>query len=106
MDEKLLTLREASEYLGISQEKIVEMVDGGQIGAYKLGGLHIRFRLSQLEAARFKLNKSRKPPAVTEGDTEAYGLNDRIKDFFYFNDFYIVSSIVILFVLIVIFKSR
>ena len=105
MNEKLLTLKEASEYLGIPENKIRSHVESGELPAYKLGGMHLRFKLSQLEGIRFKFAIPAEPVS-SDGQAEEYSLNDRIKDFFYFNDFYVVSTIIILLILVVIFKSK
>ncbi len=85
MDEHLFNIREAAEYLGVSERRLKELVDKNEVPAYKIGGTFLRFKKSQLDA----LGREAVPaPAHT-------GL-DRLKDFFYFNDFYILSIIIII----------
>jgi len=99
MPEKLLTLEEASGLLGISEEEIKKMVEKGELPAYQIGGRFLRFRKEQIEAivggiARAKpLEKTPEQPSM-----------DKLLDFFYFNDFYIISAILAFLILWVIIK--
>lgn len=118
MPEKLMTLQELSGYLGISEEKINALVDGKVISAYKIGGELLRFRKDQIDAIRSEIDSR-----VTESDRitsseirkkvkERFkALNtgnwddafaDKVADFLYFNDFYILSGLLIVVLLVVI----
>jgi len=101
MPEKLLMLGEVSQLFGISREAVKKLVKKGELPAYKIGGTFLRFRREQIEAIRKEI------PARTAGASKAEGFlrpkeeavysesqRDRIADFFYFNDFYIISAIV------------
>ncbi len=115
MPEKLLTLEEASETLGISAEAITELVKKGELPAYKVGGEFLRFRKELIEAIKSEIvpKKGTVPAAtshkkhIVKGHDSAYNqsLGDRISDFFYFNDFYIISGAIIFGLLIIIFKT-
>ena len=120
MPEKLLTLRELSEYLGVTEEKVNELVKAGVISAYRLGGELLRFRRDQIDAIRSEIDAR-----VTETDrldtsgtrasfkerlqalrsNNSGSFKERLEDFFYFNDFYIVSSVLIAVLLIAIFRT-
>jgi excisionase family DNA binding protein len=120
MPEKLLTLQELSEYLGIKEEKITSLVDQGVLFAYKIGGELLRFRKEQIDATRAEI-ESRVTDADRTGTSEAREtvrmrfrstdrqdqstLSDRMADFFYFSDFYIISAVLIIALLVVIFKG-
>ena len=103
MSEKLLNVREVSQYLGISTEDLRRLVDDGKIPAYRLGGAILRFRKDQIERIKAQgvpeLAQSQEEPAA-EGK---YAGIERLKDFLYFNDFYIISAIIIVALLIFIF---
>lgn len=104
MTEKLLSTREVSRYLGISEEDLRKLVDKGELPAYRLGGTILRFRKDQIDEI-----KARGIPKVTNSEEEvitssAYSRLERMRDFLYFNDFYIFSVIIIIILLIVIFK--
>jgi excisionase family DNA binding protein len=120
MPEKLLTLRELSEYLGIKEEKIASLVEEGVISAYKIGGELLRFRRGQIEATRSEIesrvtdkdrigvSEARERVRVRFNPAAAYdqsSLKDKVADFFYFSDFYIISAILIVGLLVVIFKG-
>ena len=121
MPGKLLTLRELSEYLGLSEEKITDLVDKKVIFAYRIGGELLRFRKEQIDAIRSEIDSR-----VSEADRIARGeepkkgkekletlgaikadstLRDKIADFFYFSDFYILSGALILLLLAIILRG-
>lgn len=100
-EERLLNINEAAEYLELSPEEIRKLVDKGEIPAYQIGGVFLRFKKSQIEAVKKKGIYEKRPQAFpSEGD---YSFRERFKDFLYFNDFYIISIIIILIILIIIF---
>jgi excisionase family DNA binding protein len=92
MMKKFLTDKEASEYIGISQGELANLVKDGRIMSYKIGGVYTRFRVEDLDMYRDKLSNRSVPKPVST-------VSDRIKDFIYFNDFYIVSGILIIIML-------
>lgn len=98
-EEKLLTIRDVSLILGISEKEVMDLAQSGQIPAYKVGGLYLRFKREQIEEFR----KSFRPASHKPKDLSQYSFQDRISDFFYFNDFYILSILVILLMLVMIF---
>ena len=131
MPEKLLSIKEVAEYLKVSEEEVKRLVDIGEIPAYKIGGTFLRFRKEQLDAVRTEIRKVEKDapvsaqaipaarghPAHPYTDLERdikrreplarqydYTAIEKIKDFLYFNDFYIISFIVVVFLLYLIFK--
>ncbi len=114
----MLTLTELSDYLGISEEKITSLVDKKVIIAYKIGGELLRFRKEQIDAIRSEIDsrvedsdrivvsearKSAKERIKGSADEET--VNDRLSDFLYFNDFYILSGVLIIVLLLIIVKS-
>ena len=53
-EEKLLTIREVSLYLGISEKEVIELAESQTIPAYRVGGVYLRFKRQQIE--EFKRN--------------------------------------------------
>ncbi len=88
-EEKLLTVREVSALLEISEKDVLDLADSGALAAYKVGGVYLRFKPSQVEEFR------KKSQAVGKKNPD-YGVSDRVLDFFYFNDFYIISGLIII----------
>jgi excisionase family DNA binding protein len=132
MPEKLLTIAEAAKYLNISEDEVKRLVDIGEIPAYRIGGSFLRFRKEHLDAIRDDVEEVEKdvPAAVKAGLDEKgkpthhisdlekeirkrepimrqyeYTAIERVKDFFYFNDFYIISFIIVGILLFVIFRK-
>jgi excisionase family DNA binding protein len=132
MPEKLMTIKEVARHLNISEDEVKRLVDIGEIPAYRIGGSFLRFRKEQLDAIRDDVEEVEKdvPAAVKAGlddkgrpthhysDLEReikrkepvvrqydYTAAERMKDFFYFNDFYIMSFVIIGILFYVIFKK-
>ncbi|MGD9014914.1 MAG: helix-turn-helix domain-containing protein [Candidatus Omnitrophota bacterium] len=93
---KLLTIREAAEVLGVTDQEIIDLVEEGKIPAYKIGGVYLRFKPEHIQQVRQKIT----PPSKAK-----VSLADRLHDFFYFNDFYILAVLIIILMLIIILKT-
>ena len=115
MPEKLLTMQELSHYLGVSEEKITSLVAEGVISGYHIGGELLRFRKEQIDAIRTEIetritDKDRVSATdfhhrVKRGRLEDNTLSDRIADFIYFNDFYILASVLIVLLILLTLKG-
>ncbi len=111
-EEKLLTLKEAAQYLGLEQEEVRDFVVQEKIPAYKLGGEFLRFRKDQLEALKDRIQILKKSTAKGriisiggEGRIK-YSLWERIGDFIYFNNFYFFAAIVIIILLFIVLRYK
>jgi excisionase family DNA binding protein len=106
MPDKLLTLSEVADYLGISKKQAESLVVKGKLTAYKIGGSFVRFRPEQVEAVKNEIAHAPKPPAATPAPTDTHRAratsSEKLFDFFYFNDFYIAALLVMLTLLIII----
>jgi len=94
-----LTIREAALLLGVSEKDVIDLAEQGHIPAYKIGGVYLRFKRQQLEEykQKFLTHLNKKPE-------EKYTLPERISDFFYFNDFYILAALIIGIILVIILQ--
>ena len=97
MMKKFLTSKEAAEYLAVPEDELQKMASEGKVPSYQIGGIYLRFRIDDLDSYCRKARK---------GSKDRYGspISDRIKDFFYFNNFYIFACIVVIIILYFIFK--
>ncbi|MFH1191735.1 MAG: helix-turn-helix domain-containing protein [Candidatus Omnitrophota bacterium] len=91
-EEKMLTVRDVSVILGVTEKDVLDLTENGTIPGYKVGGVYLRFKAEQVE--QYKKNQVLLKPQEAKGKSE--GLGSRIHDFFYFNDFYIFALIFIL----------
>lgn len=100
MAEKFISVRDASLILGVSEKTILDLVDEGKITAYQIGGQFLRLNKEQIE------NLKNSKLIASENIEHKYSFLERIKDFFYFNDFYIVSLLIIIGLVFLIFYER
>ncbi|MFH1269829.1 MAG: helix-turn-helix domain-containing protein [Candidatus Omnitrophota bacterium] len=103
MAEKLLTVRDVSSILGISEKEVMDLVENKQLEAYKVGGVYLRFKQEQITEFRKSFR-----PIVHKQKTSVphkYNLRDGVSDFLYFNDFYILAALIILLILVIIFQG-
>mgnify|MGYP001357039902 CR=1 FL=1 len=99
--EKLLTVREVSILLNISEKEVMDLAQAGKIPAYKVGGVFLRFKKDQVHDYQKTLHSSLSKVSPRENTP----FQEKLSDFFYFNDFYIFSFLLICFLLIVIFRG-
>jgi excisionase family DNA binding protein len=99
MKEKLLTTREVSQILGLSEKEIIDLASAGLIPHFKIGGEFLRFKKEDI----FKIKEDIK--AKYNLPAKGYSKREKLKDFFYFYDFYIISLIIILTLLWIIFRD-
>lgn len=100
-ERKFLTVRDVSLILGISEKEVLDLVESNRLPAYKVGGVYLRFKQEQIE----EFKKSFRPASPGRNIAKSeYTLRDRVSDFFYFNDFYILAALIVLLILVVIFR--
>ncbi len=101
-EKKLLTVREVSHMLDVNEKEVVELAESGVLPAYKIGGIYLRFKKEQvLEFKKATTSQSKKPSAV-----QPYTFEERVSDFLYFNDFYILTGVAVFVLLVIIFQGR
>jgi excisionase family DNA binding protein len=99
-EHKLLTVREVSAMLGVSEKEVMDLAEKGSIPAYKVGGVYLRFKRTQVQEFAKQSKGFSHNNAI-----EKYLFTDRLNNFFYFNDFYILSFIMVLLLLVIIFNT-
>jgi excisionase family DNA binding protein len=97
--EKLLTTREASHILGISEKDIINLANSNLIPHFKVAGEFLRFRRDDVFKVKPAIKKKYNIPDKNPHHIE------RIKEFLYFNDFYIISLALIVVLLWIIIKD-
>ena len=104
MTEKLMTREEASALLEIPPEQLERWVEEGRLSAFQIGGEFLRFRREEL--VRFKRERFQPPETRVASQRSGanmmevrYSVMDGLKDFFYFNDFYLFSLLFVFFAL-------
>lgn len=99
MQEKLFTTREVSHTLGISEKDVIDLANKNLIPHFKVAGEFLRFRKEDIlrikPAVKKKYNLSEKD----------YRSLEQVREFIYFNDFYLASTMIIIFLLWIIIKD-
>jgi excisionase family DNA binding protein len=104
----LLNAKEASEFLGIPEEKLKSFVEKHAIPAYMIAGQFLRFKKGELEILKGLLRQN----PQFEGDERVFhkefsrveGL-EKVKELIRANDLYFIAGITILILLIfILFK--
>ena len=94
-----ISVREAAQLLGVSEKKVMDMIEARELQAYRIADKFLRLKKS--EVIQLRETKA----VVREDENDQYTLQEKIWDFFYFNDFYIISLIIIVALLYMIFFS-
>jgi excisionase family DNA binding protein len=99
MKDKLLGTREVSQILGISEKEIIELANSRMIPHFRLGGEFLRFKKDDVLRIKPAIKKRYNLPEKKRNRFE------QLREFFYFNDFYIVATAIILVLLWIIIKD-
>lgn len=97
--EKLLTTREASHFLGISEKEVIDLANNNLMAHFKLGGEFLRFRREDLINIKPLIKKKYNLPE------KKHLRRELLREFFYFNDFYIISGAIIITLVFIILKD-
>jgi excisionase family DNA binding protein len=95
-----ISVRESAQLLGVSERKIMDLIEGRQLTAYKIANQFLRLKKSDVLALK------NAGAVAVETIQHPYTQRERIRDFFVFNDFYLASLGIILILLYVILKGN
>lgn len=99
MQAKLLTTREVSQELGLSEKEIIQLAQDNKIPHFRIGGEFFRFKKEDILKLKAVLKKK-------QGTKKPRGLFlAKSKEFIYFNDFYIAAALAILVLLWLVMKD-
>lgn len=103
--DKLYNEKEAADYLVITKKELNEFIQDKKLPAYKIGGQFLRFNQKDLDAIKFLLSEDKKEEDKYKKQEKInYPLFAKLKDYVYYNDFYIIVAILIVILLALIFK--
>jgi excisionase family DNA binding protein len=89
MKEKLLTTREVSQVLGLSEQDVIDLAKASLLPSFKVAGEFLRFRKDDILEVKETIKKKYALPE------KRYHGWERVREFLYFNDFYIISAVII-----------
>ncbi len=94
----MLTLEEVRTFLEVENEVLEKYLKQGKLHAYKIGGIYLRFRKEEVLTLRSEL-LPKKNKAASGGS-----FFSRVADFWRFNNFYILSLLLVTALVILMLK--
>ena len=86
---QFISVRETSQILEITEKKVLDLIDKKTLQAYHIANKFLR--LKKVEVLSLRNSGDVKKEVISS----PYTFSEKLQDFFYFNDFYIVSFILI-----------
>jgi excisionase family DNA binding protein len=99
MSSQYITVRETAQILAVSEKKVMDLIESGHIQAYKIADQFLRLKRNEV------VNIRTTGQVVSESVAHGYTSGERVRDFFYFNDFYLAAFIIIAVLLYIIFYT-
>ena len=97
MSSQYITVRETAQILTVSEQKVMDLIESGSLQAYKIADQFLRLKRNEV------VNMLSTGQVVSENVSHSYTPRERVRDFFYFNDFYLMALVVIGILLYIIF---
>ena len=112
LSEDYISVREARELLGVSEEELWDLIKRHEIPTHNVAGAFTRLKKGEMEVLKNKWRIGRelfpKPEEFfSHHETVAKPtLIEKLRDFWYFNDFYILCAVLIAALIYVILSSQ
>jgi excisionase family DNA binding protein len=94
---QFISVRETAQLLEIPEKKVMDLIENRQLQAYRIANKFLRLKRAEVLALR---NSGKVSSETVE---YVYSLGEKIRDFFYYNDFYIAAIAIIIWLLSLIF---
>lgn len=94
---QFISVRETAQLLGISEKRVMDLIEERKLNAYRIANQFLRLKKSEVLTLQNSGKVSR------ETTDHPFTTQERVNDFFYFNDFYIFTLLIVLVLLYVIF---
>ncbi len=98
-DSQYISVRETAQILGITEKKVMDLIEEGKLQAYKIANQFLRLKKNEVN----ELKNTGK--IATELVIYPYSVRERIRDFFYFNDFYLICGGIIAVLLLIVLQK-
>ena len=94
-----ISVRETAQILSISEKKVMDLIEQRKLQAYRIADKFLRLKKTEVLGLR-------NTGYVQQENLQlGYTTAERLLDFVYFNDFYIFSCLMVVFLLYVIFYT-
>ncbi|MFP4472746.1 MAG: helix-turn-helix domain-containing protein [Candidatus Omnitrophota bacterium] len=98
-DAQYISVREAANILNVTEKTIMDLIDKGDLQAYKIANQFLRLKKGEV------MNLQKGGDVETETVEFPYTPAERLRDFLYYNDFYLLSVVLVGILLALIFQS-
>ena len=112
LTEDYLSFKESAQLLEITEDELRELVKKHRIPTHQVAGAFLRLKKKEVEELKIKWRIERElfpkpqPTFAHESAVARAGLGDKLHDFWYFNDFYILCSVLIMLLLYLILSTQ
>jgi len=96
--DNLLSIEEVKSFLGVEDPELNQLVQVGKLHAYKIGGTYLRFRKEEVLSLKQEYPSGKKPRISLPWFV-------RMRDFWRFNNFYILSLVLIAVLFFIVIRS-
>ncbi len=96
---QFISVRETSQILAITEKKVMDLIEGEKLQAYRIADKFLRLKRADV----LKLRNT--GDVAKEHHQIPYTSAERVSDFFHCNNFYLISASLILALLYVIFYT-
>ncbi len=90
--EKLWTTTEVARFLGVAEDEVARFVQEGRLTGYKLAGEFLRFKPEQVQVLKGQVPSAGRARAL---HAPAATWVERVRNFIYFYDFYLLSFLLL-----------
>lgn len=94
-----ISVRETAQLLAITEKKVMDLIETRKLQAYRIADKFLRLKKSDVLGLR------NSGEVVGENKPIEYSSTEKVRDFFYFNDFYLFTFILIFILLYIIFYT-
>ena len=98
--DQYISVRESAQLLGVSEKKVMDLIENDELQAYRIAGQFLRLKKKEVLQVRNSGEVS------SESIEYPYTFGEKVRDFFYFNDFYIICFLIICGLVSVIFLGE
>ena len=112
LNEEYLSPKEAAEFLEINEDELRALVQKHEVPSHNMAGVFLRLKKKEVEELKIKWRIERELFPKQErffahaNTVKKAGVFETLGDFWYFNDFYILCSILTLLLLYTILSSQ
>lgn len=100
MSSQYITVRETAQILAVSEKKVMDLIESGNLQAYRIADQFLRLKRNEV------VNIRSTGQVISENVAHGYTAQERLSDFFYYNDFYLIALAIIGILLYIIFCTN